>query len=143
MHQLKTTLFLTALTILFAAGCGGDQSSGSADKLTKEAGEAVEAVKAYASEKKTQFQEQAEEKLTEYQERIDELKVKAEKATGEAKEKFNETMAEWNGKKEALKRQMEEFKTATAENWAKVENQINQGIEELGKLYEKARSAVL
>ncbi len=141
MNQLKTILFLSML-LLFAAACGKDQSTVSADKVAEKAGEAVDAAKTYAVEKKTQLQEQVDTKLKEYQERIDELKVKADKATGDAKNKFNEAMAEWNEKKESLKEQLEELKTATAENWAKVEARINQGIEELGELYEKARSAV-
>ena len=141
MNQLKTIIFLSML-LVFAAACGKDQSSVSADKVAEEAGEAIDAAKAYALEKKTQLQEQVDTKLKEYQERIDDLKVKADKATGDAKNKFNAAMAEWDEKKESLKEQLEEMKTATAENWAKVEARINQGIEELGELYEKARSAV-
>jgi len=62
--------------------------------------------------------------------------------SGDAKKKFDEAAEALREKQTALKEQLEEFKTASVKAWEEMEKKIDAGLEELKKLYEKARSAV-
>ena len=112
------------------------------EKASKEKDDAVEELRSYANNKRQQYQEKAEEALHYYEKRVDELKAKADKAGGEAKRKFDEAVVAWREKQKTLKKQLEEFKTASARAWEEMEQKIDAGLEQVKKLYEKARSAV-
>ena len=112
------------------------------EKAKKSNEDGIEELRSYANKKRQQYQEKAEAVLNSYEKRVDELKAQANKAGGEAKKKFDEAVVAWREKQKALKKQLEEFKTASAKAWEEMEKKIDAGLEELKKLYEKARAAI-
>ena len=112
------------------------------EKVTKETEDAIEDLKSYANKKREEYREKAEAALKSYEEGIDKLKAKADKASGEAKRKDDEAVAALRKEQKVLREQLEEFKTASAKAWEKIEKKIDAGLEEVKKLYEKARSAL-
>lgn len=118
------------------------KTAGGPEKAAKGKEDGIEELRAYANKKRQQYQEKAEEVLNSYEKRVDELKAQANKAGGDAKKKFDEAVVAWREKQKALKKQLAEFKTASAKAWEEMEKKIDAGLEELKKLYEKARAAV-
>ena len=148
--MIRPILFLALLGLALALGACEQSSAEEKPKIaalpekdTKDKEDSLEAIRSYANKKRQQYQEKAEELLKSYEKRVDELKAKADKAGGEAKRKFDEAIVAWREKQKVLKKQLEEFKTASAKAWEQMEKKIDAGLEELKKLYEKARSAVV
>jgi hypothetical protein len=135
-------ILMVLLLPLALLACGNDTKDVSAEKVKQEAGETYDALKAYATKKKLEFQQQAETTLSSYEKQIQALKSKADKASGEARKKYDEALAEWNTKKDDLNKQLEEFKTASAETWADAEQRIEASMDKIKKLYEEAKSAL-
>lgn len=133
---------------LFIAACNGDtnarqsQSGKSSEDVKKETSEAYDALKAYSTKKKLEFEQQARATLESLDKQIEELKMKTEKASSEARKKYDAAVEEWNNKKAALAIQLEDLKTASADSWEEIEKRIENDMEELKKLYEDARSAL-
>jgi DNA anti-recombination protein RmuC len=114
----------------------------SSEEWVKETQQNYQALKNYALQKKKEFRRQTESELARYQELIEKFRAEIERATTEAQHKFNEINEEWKKNLEYLKQQLEEIKTRGAEVWEQTEKRINAGLEELGRLYERARSAL-
>ena len=119
-----------------------EEAARSSEQLVRETQEAYQALKNYALQKQKEFRQQTEAKLARYEERIEKLREKIEKAGTEARRECNEIMKEWHTRTENLRQQLEEIKSTGAEAWQQAERQINAGMEELGKLYERARSTL-
>jgi uncharacterized phage infection (PIP) family protein YhgE len=112
------------------------------ERATEEKDDAIEELRSYANKKREEYREKAEHALKSYDEGIAKLKAKADKASAEAKKKYDEAAQEMREKQKALREQLEEFKTASVKAWEMMEKKIDAGMEDLKKLYEKARSAV-
>ncbi len=67
--------------------------------------------------------------------------MKIDKASGKAKKKYEETEKAWQEKRLALRKQLDDLKTASVKAWEEMEKKIDAGMAELKKLYEKGRSA--
>lgn len=117
-----------------------EEAARSSEQWVKETQQTYQALKNYALQKQQEFRRQTEAELARYEELIEKFRAEIERVSAEAKRKFNEINEEWNKKAEDLKQQLEEIKTASAEAWQRAERRINAGIEELRKLYERARS---
>jgi uncharacterized protein YukE len=98
-------------------------------------------LQSYATKKHEEYREQAEAALKSYEQRFHELKAKVDKAGGEAKKKYREAEQAWHAKAKALREQLEALKTASVKAWDEMEKKIDAGMEQLRKLYNKARSA--
>jgi hypothetical protein len=118
-----------------------EQAARSSEQWVQETQQTYQALKDYALQKQEKFHRQAEAELARYEERIEKFRMEIESAGAEAKRKFSEINEEWNKRAEGLKQHLEEIKTISAEAWQRAERQINAGMEELRKLYERARSA--
>ena len=147
---MRQLIFLTMLSFSLAlTACDQtakeeeSKTAGGPEKAAEGKGDGVEELRSYANKKRQQYQEKAEEVLNSYEKRVDELKAQANKAGGDAKKKFDEAVVAWREKQKALKKQLEEFKAASAKVWEEMEKKIDAGLEELKKLYEKARAAVV
>ena len=123
-------------------GCANDAKDVATEKVIQESTEAYDAIKAYATIKKQEFQRKVEATMDSYEKQIQALQSKAEKASGDAKQKYDEALAHWNKKREALIKQLDEFKSASADAWEDVEQRIEASIKELKMLYEEAKSSV-
>lgn len=113
----------------------------SAAEVKKDAAETYNALKSYAAKKHEEYREKAEAALKSYEQRFYELKAKVDKAGGEAKKKYREAEQAWQENAKALREQLEALKTASVKAWEEMEKKIDAGMEQLRKLYEKARSA--
>jgi DNA anti-recombination protein RmuC len=140
-------MIVLLLLIMLLAACDKEsneyrqEAAHSSEQWVKETQQTFQALKNYALQRQKEFRRQTEAELARYEERIDKFRAEIESASAEAKRKFNEINEEWNKKAEDLKQQLEEIKTASAEAWQHAERRINAGMEELRKLYERARSA--
>jgi archaellum component FlaC len=119
-----------------------EQAARSSEQWVQETQQTYQALKDYALQKQKKFHRQAEAELARYEEGIEQFRMEIESASAEAKRKFSEINEEWNKTAEDLKQQLEKIKTASAEAWQHAERRINAGLEELRKLYERARSAL-
>ena len=144
---LYIKLIAVLLLILPLAACDTasnnyqEQAARSSEQWVQETQQTYQALKDYALQKQENFHRQAEAELARYEERIEKFRMKIESAGAQAKRKFSKINEEWNKRAEELKQQMEEIKTISVEAWQRAERQINAGMEELRKLYERARSA--
>jgi hypothetical protein len=113
-----------------------------AQTVKNETMEAYEAFKSYATKKHEEYREKTEAALKSYERRFAELKTKGDKGSSSAKKKYREAEEAWQEKTKAVREQLEELKTASIKTWEQMEKKIDAGIDELKKLYEKARSAI-
>lgn len=144
-----TLLFAIIGISLLVAACNKktkDEESkpaSSAAEVKKEAAETYDALRSYAAKKHEEYREKAEAALKSYEQRFNELKAKVDKAGGDAKKKYREAEQAWQEKAKALREQLEALKTASVKAWEEMEKKIDAGMEQLRKLYEKARSAAV
>lgn len=118
------------------------QPATAGESVKKETIEAYEALKSYATKKHEEYREKAEDALKSYEKRFVELKARVEKASAETKKKYNEIEKAWQEKAKAMREQLDDLKTASIKTWEQMEKKIDAGMDEVKKLYEKARSAV-
>jgi septal ring factor EnvC (AmiA/AmiB activator) len=119
-----------------------EEAARSSEEWVKETQQNYHALKNYALQKQKEFRQQTEAELARYEERIEKLRAEIERATTEAQRKLNEINEEWKKNVEDLKQQLEESKTRGAELWEQAEKRINAGLQELRRLYERARSTL-
>jgi len=146
---MRHTLLLAIIGIsLLAAACdekpkdAESKPAPSATEVKTEAAETYEALKSYATKKHEEYREKAQAALKLYEQRFNELKAKVDKAGGEANKKYREAEQAWQEKAKALREQLEALKTASVKAWEEMEKKIDTGMEQLRKLYDKARSSV-
>jgi len=139
MTYLKIFLFVLSLILV---ACDQEAEDPTAEKLSKESGEAYEALKGYAEKKQRDFQQTMQTTLRSFDDKMRELKAKADEAGAMARQEYDAAMAKWEGQAETLNRELDDLNKASAEKWADLEAQIYAGIKELEKLYEDAESAV-
>ena len=146
MGYVQSVVLFTLILSLIACDTESNEyrkeAARSSDSLVRETQETYQALKRYALQKQTEFREQAQTQLARYEQDVEKLRANFEKASAEAKQEFKEISEEWNKRTENLKQQLEQIKSTGAEAWQQAEKQINAGMEELRKLYERARSAL-
>jgi DNA anti-recombination protein RmuC len=121
------------------------QPAATTEAVQKETAGSSETWKSYATRKHDEYREKADALLKSYEKRFNELKPKIDKASDAAKRKYHEVDKAWQEKAKTVREQLdkfkEEFKTASLKALEEMEKKIDAGMEELRKLYEKARSA--
>lgn len=146
LRYLKSIVLL--LFILPGAACDREPNNyregaaRSSEEWVKETQQNYQTLKNYALQKEKEFRRQMEAELARYEGLIEKFRGEIERATTEAQHKFNAINEEWKKNVEDLKKQLEEIKTKGAEVWEQAERRINSGLEELRRLYERARSAL-
>jgi archaellum component FlaC len=140
-------LIMMAAYLLVFAGCGSQEDPGKSklpqvtqDQVKQKTGAALESVKKYTLQQKEEYQKEISAELDELQKKIDALKSKAQAAASEARAKLNEEIADLQKKAEDLKKKLSGLGTATGNAWEDLKSEVDKGIDELNKSYEKVRS---
>jgi len=124
------------------SGCGKTQEEDkqvvTAEKVKKEAKEALDTTMGYAQEKSREYHDKIKESLKDYDKKMDELKAKSATMTEEAKADFNKTMEQLKEKKEAASKKLQELKKPTGKAWEDVKAGVNEAMADLKEAYEKA-----
>jgi DNA repair exonuclease SbcCD ATPase subunit len=131
-----------SLAVLAAApnsSLAGDQPVG-ADKVAKEAQEALEAAKEYTAQQKEAFQRKAHEELVAIQKQIIALQGKVGEASAATRAELQKSLAELERKKDAAKDRLDELRAATDAKWTELKSGVNAAIDELKESYRKALS---
>ncbi len=90
-------------------------------------------------DKKT-YQQQAEKTLKGFEQKMDEMKAKAAGMKMESKEKFDREMEVLKEKKAVADRKLEKLGSATAENWGKMKDEMDNAMDDLKKQYDGMKS---
>jgi uncharacterized coiled-coil protein SlyX len=85
--------------------------------------------------------EQATEKtLTELNRKMDELAAGFRKTEDQTRDELNRLYDEFKTKQGSARKDLEEMRNATNEKWDQMKLKMNKSIEELNKIYERAKS---
>ncbi|MDO9533087.1 MAG: hypothetical protein Q7O12_13305 [Deltaproteobacteria bacterium] len=140
-------LIMMAAYLLVFGGCGSQEEPGkgklpqvTGEQVKQKTGAALESVKIYTLQQKEEYQKKISAELDELQKKIDELKSKAQAAASEARGKLNEEIADLQKKAGDLKKKLGGLGTATGKAWEDLKSEVDKGIDELKKGYEKVRS---
>jgi hypothetical protein len=82
------------------------------------------------------FQKQAETRLARMGLSLDELEAKAKIGHAVTKERMNEAIANLQKRTEAMRKELQEIKTATPERWETLKTHLNTSLEELESGFE-------
>ncbi len=141
-------LIMMAAFLLVSGGCGSQEEPGKGklpqvtggEQVKQKTGAALESVKIYTLQQKEEYQKKISAELDELQKKIDELKSKAQASASEARAKINEEIADLQKKAGDLKKKLSGLGTATGKAWEDLKSEVDKGIDELKKGYEKVRS---
>ena len=140
-------LIMMAAYLLVFAGCGSQEEPGKGkppqvtqDQVKQKTGAALESVKNYTLQQKEEYRKKISAELDELQKKIDALKSKAQAAASEARAKLNEEIADLQKKAEDLKKKLSGLGTATGNAWEDLKSEVDKGIDELKKGYERVLS---
>jgi archaellum component FlaC len=140
-------LIMMTAFLLVSGGCGSPEEPGKSkppqvtqDQVKQKTGAALESVKNYTLQQKEEYRKKISAELDELQKKIDALKSKAQAAASEARAKLNEEIADLQKKAEDLKKKLSGLGTATGNAWEDLKSEVDKGIDELNKSYEKVRS---
>ena len=114
--------------------------STSAEDVSRETVEALQAARAYTIHQKKDYQQKIEAKLEELAKGIATLQAKAERAGAKGQSELNTMIAELQRKKEAARRHVEELKDSSAEAWVDLKVAMETAMKDLEKGYEQARA---
>lgn len=108
--------------------------------IAKEARETVEATVQYTVQEKDAFQRKAQEELALLQKRMAVLQAKTDKASASARTELQKSIRELEVKKEAVRKQLDDLKSATDTKWSEMKTGVHQAIEEMNQSYQQLRS---
>ena len=130
------------LALIFGIACTTkrDKNSASEQKVKDETREALDAARAYAAQKKEEYQRQMEVELDSLSREIEQLKAKAEKAGAKTRAEVKEQIAELEKQKEVVNQKLRELRSHGVEAWEGLKAEIDSAIAELKKLYERIAS---
>jgi excinuclease UvrABC helicase subunit UvrB len=112
----------------------------SADKVTKETQEAIEATKEYTAQQKDAFQRKAQEELMVIQRHIISLRKQMTEASESTRVELQKSLSELEKKKDGVKAQLEEVKGASGAKWHEVKDGMNKALNELKHSYQNLLS---
>jgi len=148
MH-LKNRLALILLTVLLASAIsipcawGGEASSAnnkddSGKKVSKELGEAFDAMKQYGFEKKEQFVAWAEERTKELDQKIDTLKDKMDKAGAKANKDWQKTLEDLKIERQKVAKDLDSLKKSSKGAWEDLKWGFSAAYSKMEQAYDKA-----
>jgi DNA anti-recombination protein RmuC len=108
----------------------------SADKVTKETQEAIEATKEYTAQQKDAFQRKAQEELMVIQRHIIRLRKKMTEASESTRAELQKSLSELEKRKDSVREQLDELKGATGAKWHEVKDGMNKALNELKHSYQ-------
>lgn len=138
----KWMLILTGgLGLLLAVGSGGFASDGEKSTVAtikEEAQETLERGRAYAEEKRAQYERAIEDQLDKLDARIQALKEQLGKAEVQAKAEIEEQLDELRAKKQAVAKRLADLRVASEEAWQELKTGINTAMQELKESVDRA-----
>lgn len=142
MNRLWLTGAVVSVALAGLIPCAGmtADSTASAEKVTKEAQEAIEATKEYTAQQKEAFQRKAQEEVMAIQRQIIGLREKMAKASESTRADLQKSLNELEKKKEGVKEKLDELKGATDAKWHEVKEGMNNALNELKHSYQKLLS---
>ena len=114
----------------------------SAEKVKKEAGEAVEAATEFTNEKRDHFAKRMKSNIAEIDREISELKAEAQKSSAEASEAARAKIEALQTKRDELNAQYRAFEKSTDKAWTKMKTGIDKAWKELRSAYDSAKSEI-
>ena len=137
-------LAVGALLAAFASvvplsGMAAETTAG-AEKVAKEALEAIEATKEYTAQQKEAFQRKAQDELAAVQRQIIGLREKIVKASESTRADLQKSLHELDKKKDGVRERLDALKVATDEKWHGVKDEMNKALNELQPSYRKLLS---
>ena len=148
MH-LKNRLALTLLAVLLITAISipcvwGDETSSannkdvSGKKVSKELGEAFDAMKQYGFEKKEQFVAWAEERTKELDQKIDVLKEKMDKAGEKANKDWQKTLKDLKTERQKVAKDLNSLKKSGQGAWEDMKWGFSAAYSKMEQAYDKA-----
>lgn len=128
---------LTSLLLLLSAVALADPPKGSADDVKKETGEAVDATKRYANEKKEEFQARIDAKLKALSADVTRLK---DEAKAKAKDNYDATAKDLDAKQKKADAKAAELSKAGSKAWASLKGGVESAVDDLEKGVENAKA---
>ena len=107
------------------------ETTASAEKVAKEAQEAIEATKEYTAQQKEAFQRKAQDELAAIQRQIIGLSEKIAKASESTRADLQKSLHELEKKKDGVRERLDELKVATDAKWHGVKDGMNKALNEL------------
>lgn len=142
MKQNRLATGVVSLAIASLIPCSGmaAESAASAEKVKKEAQEAIEATREYTAQQKEAFQRKAQEELMTVQRQIIGLREKITKASESTRTDLQKSLNELEKKKESVRERLDELKGTTDAKWHEVRQGMNDALNELKHSYQKLLS---
>ena len=133
---------VVSLAIASLVPCSGMavESAASAEKVKKEAQEAIEATREYTAQQKEAFQRKAQEELAAVQRQITGLREKITKTSESTRADLQKSLNELEKKKESVRERLDELKGTTDAKWHEVRKGMNDALNELKHSYQKLLS---
>ena len=138
--RLAIVTISVALVGLFPWSSMAAESTASAEKVAKEAQEAIEATKEYTAQQKEVFLRKAQEEFAAIQRQIMGLREKLTKASESTRADLQKSLNELEKKKDGAKEKLDELKGATDAKWHEVQERMNKALNELKQSYQKLLS---
>ncbi len=135
--------FLTAaISVQYAWGNETSPSGGnnedSSKKVSKELGEAFDAMKQYGYEKKEEFAAWADKRMAELDKKIADLQKKMDKAGAEAKKNWQSTLEALKEERQELGKNLDSLKKSGREAWEDMKWGFSAAFSKMEQAYEKA-----
>jgi TolA-binding protein len=130
---------IIAMGVVPWSGMAAD-SKANADKVAKEAREAIEATKEYTIQQKEAFQRKVQEELVAIHQQIVVLREKIAHLSESTRADLQKSLTELEKKKESAKERLEELKEVTDGKWRDVQERMNIAMNELKHSYHKLMS---
>ncbi len=134
------SMALAALAALALAGCGnGDDQKVTAEKVKKEAKQALDTAIAYGRQKQQEWLKQAEAQYQELKEQGDQLLEQAKQKAAQGQDKAQEALAQLAKQQEVVREKLKALQTASGKAWDKAKVELDQAMENLKQAYQKAK----
>ncbi|MCF8032965.1 MAG: hypothetical protein K9K66_12220 [Desulfarculaceae bacterium] len=142
MRKLSLAVMAMMLVLgLALAGCSnGDDQKMTAEKVKKEAKEAVDAAVTYTKQKHQEFMEKAKVQYQELQQETTQLMEQAQEEASQGQEKAKELMADIRAKQKVAEEKWQAFKDATADAYDKAKAELEEALKNLQEAYQKAKA---
>lgn len=134
---MKPLLITVMLAVpVFAASA----QTTSSERLRRESAEAVDAIRSWTTEQKSQYIEKMRNQYEELEPEIENLKSRAETARKEAKTELEKYVDDLDVKKARLDKRLDEFTTASKAALGDLKLGVDEAWKDLRKAYNKAKT---
>jgi chromosome segregation ATPase len=109
----------------------------SATDVKQEAGEALDAAKTYAAQRKEEYQKKMEARLKELDEQLDKIRADAQESTEEARAALDKRIEELETQRDAARKKLDEIRKTSAEKWENLKSEMDAVMNNLEEKIEK------